>query len=209
METVHNGYGLTDEQIVAGVAAGDRELFGLLWQRHGQWSLAFARKLAGGEGEDAHQAAWTGVFQAIVNGGGPKQAFGAYLNRAVRNAALDRVTCGGAEPVGGASELERLLFADAEVADESLYAHTVIEAFNTLPERYRRALWETLVEGYSPAEVAPELGMSPNAVAVLTYRARGALRRAWNEKDLPASSAAEHTRSRRDTAVLDRVAHCA
>ena len=40
-------------------------------------------------------------------------------------------------------------------------------------------LWHTEVEGRSPAEVGPLLGLAPNAVAALAYRAREGLRQAY------------------------------
>ena len=40
-------------------------------------------------------------------------------------------------------------------------------------------LWHTEVEGQRPAEVAPLLGMSPNSVSALAYRAREGLRQAF------------------------------
>ena len=39
--------------------------------------------------------------------------------------------------------------------------------------------WRTEVEGRSPAEVGPLLGLAPNAVAALAYRAREGLRQAY------------------------------
>lgn len=48
-----------------------------------------------------------------------------------------------------------------------------------LPERWRNALWYSEVEQLTSSEVAGVLGISPNAAAALTYRAREGLRRAW------------------------------
>ena len=52
-------------------------------------------------------------------------------------------------------------------------------AFQQLPARWRDILWQTEVEGASPAEIAPSLGLTPNAVAVLAHRAREGLRRLY------------------------------
>jgi hypothetical protein len=59
-------------------------------------------------------------------------------------------------------------------------------AFTRLPDRWRLALWYTEVEGRSPAQVAPLLGMTPNGVAALAYRAREGLRKAYLDQHLPA-----------------------
>ena len=52
-------------------------------------------------------------------------------------------------------------------------------AFASLPERWQLVLWHTEVEGQRPADVAPLLGLSPNAVSQLAHRAREGLRQAF------------------------------
>jgi hypothetical protein len=49
-------------------------------------------------------------------------------------------------------------------------------AFGKLPERWRMVLWHTEVEEDSPTRIATMLGMTPNGVAALAYRAREKLR---------------------------------
>jgi hypothetical protein len=46
-------------------------------------------------------------------------------------------------------------------------------------------LWHTEVEDESPAEIAPLLGLRPNGVAALAYRAREGLRQAYLRAHLP------------------------
>jgi hypothetical protein len=58
-------------------------------------------------------------------------------------------------------------------------ANAAASAFASLPERWRTVLWHTEVEDESPAEVAPLLGLRPNGVAALAYRAREGLRQAY------------------------------
>ena len=57
-------------------------------------------------------------------------------------------------------------------------------AFHRLPERWQTVLWHTEVEQESPAEVAPLLGLTPNGVAALAYRAREGLRQAYLQEHL-------------------------
>ncbi|HEY7627609.1 MAG TPA: zf-HC2 domain-containing protein, partial [Ilumatobacteraceae bacterium] len=57
-------------------------------------------------------------------------------------------------------------------------------AFATLPERWQLVLWHTEVEGRAPKEVAPLIGLEPNAVAALAYRAREGLRQAYLQAHL-------------------------
>jgi hypothetical protein len=62
---------------------------------------------------------------------------------------------------------------------------TAAAAFASLPERWRTVLWHTEVEEETPAEIAPLLGMRPNGVAALAYRAREGLRQAYLRAHLP------------------------
>ncbi len=55
----------------------------------------------------------------------------------------------------------------------------VDRAFQALPARWRRVLWQLEVEGRRPRDLADELGMTPNAVAALGMRARAGLRKAY------------------------------
>jgi hypothetical protein len=57
-------------------------------------------------------------------------------------------------------------------------------AFASLPERWQLVLWHTEVEGLGAAEVAPLLGIAPNAAAALAYRAREGLRQAYLQAHL-------------------------
>ena len=97
-------------------------------------------------------------------------------------------------------------------------------AFARLPERWRAVLWHTEVEGESPAQVAPLLGLTPNGVAALAYRARERLRQMYLQEHIaltgnrraatgPATHLAGYVRAalaRRDRAkVDDHLAECA
>jgi hypothetical protein len=64
-------------------------------------------------------------------------------------------------------------------ACERLERTYAARAFRQLPDRWRDVLWMTEVEGAGPAEIAPRLGLTPNAVAVLAHRAREGLRRLY------------------------------
>ncbi|WP_344632417.1 NPCBM/NEW2 domain-containing protein [Streptomyces glaucosporus] len=68
--------------------------------------------------------------------------------------------------------------ADARAMREAERS-TVVRAFRGLPERWQTALWHTVVEGESPQDVAPLLGLTADAAAMLVYRAREGLRQAY------------------------------
>src|SRR6185295_9056835 len=57
-------------------------------------------------------------------------------------------------------------------------------AFGKLPERWRLVLWHTAVEGGTPAQVAPLLGLTPGGVAVLAHRARERLRQMYLQEHI-------------------------
>ena len=66
-----------------------------------------------------------------------------------------------------------------DTAVEGFESAAAARAFASLPERWQLVLWHTEVEEQKPAEVAPLLGMTPNAVSALAYRAREGLRQAY------------------------------
>jgi DNA-directed RNA polymerase specialized sigma24 family protein len=55
----------------------------------------------------------------------------------------------------------------------------VAAAWASLPSRWRHVLWLIEVDQYSPAELAPSMAISANAVSSLATRARRALRTAY------------------------------
>ncbi|WP_404593212.1 RNA polymerase sigma factor [Paenarthrobacter histidinolovorans] len=55
----------------------------------------------------------------------------------------------------------------------------VAAAMRTLPERWRTVLWHAEILGMKPREVAPIMGIEPNAVSALLIRARAGLRAAY------------------------------
>ncbi|MGH9040247.1 MAG: sigma factor-like helix-turn-helix DNA-binding protein, partial [Acidimicrobiia bacterium] len=72
-----------------------------------------------------------------------------------------------------------------------LERYLVGEALQALPSRWRTVLWLTEVEGLSPAEVSRRIGIKPNAVAALAYRARKGLREAYLQAHLRSEASEE------------------
>jgi hypothetical protein len=60
-----------------------------------------------------------------------------------------------------------------------------------LPARWRDVLWMTEIEGARPAEIAPQLGLTPNAVSVLAHRAREGLRRLYLQQHVAVAARPE------------------
>lgn len=132
--------------------------------------------------DDIVAEAFTRVLARQRAGAGPDGAFGPYLRAAVRNLARDwlserkRVIPAPVDPravrVPAAGDL-------AVAAEER---RMTLRAFESLPPRWRAVLWQTEVEGRTPAELAQVSGMTPNAVAQLASRARVGLAVAWQRE---------------------------
>ena len=118
--------------------------------------------------DDVVADAYAAVLLAMRNGNGPRENFRAYLLACVRNGAALRRSRTIAS-VDLDPDAAGLAFEDPERYVE---ADTVARAFAALSPRWQRALWLTEVEQRTVAEVGGELGLAPNAVAALTYRAR-------------------------------------
>jgi len=187
---------LTDDELVTRAREGDRRAFGTLYLRHrdAAWRVACAAAAAPADAEDAVAEGFAKVFAALPRMMNRDIAFRAYLLACVRNAAIDRhrrdrhvdrsVTVPDAPGQRIADQPD-----DAALLD--LERNLVGEALQSLPERWRTVLWLTEVEGMTPAEVSGVLGIKPNAVAALSYRAREGLREAYLQAHLRAEAPAE------------------
>ena len=131
------------------------------------------------DADDVVAETFARVLSALRNGNGPAEAFRPYLLTVVRRVAIDLVsgqrrqipTDDGDMPDPGEP------FDDPMVAD--LERSLITRAFWSLPERWRAVLWHTEIDESRPAEVAAQLGLSANAVAVLRRRAREGLKLAY------------------------------
>ncbi|MFV0532720.1 MAG: sigma-70 family RNA polymerase sigma factor [Cumulibacter sp.] len=170
-----------DAEYITAVRGGDRSAFAPLYKRHQAAAYHLARQLvtSPSEAEDLVSESFAKVFNTLLSGGGPDSAFRAYLLTSVRNTFYDAVRQG--KNLSYTDNLEPLVegeeFEDPAVKglDNALAA----KAFATLPERWQTVLWHTEIEGESPAQVAPLLGLTANGVAALAYRAREGLKQAF------------------------------
>ncbi|GAA2548812.1 hypothetical protein GCM10010435_18010 [Winogradskya consettensis] len=170
-----------DTELLAAVRAGNTDAYGLLYQRHRSAARAFAYGLVTdpSDADDLVAETFAKVLATLRAGRGPIVAFRAYLHTTLRHVLYHR-----------ARRDRRLEFTDdltrydegqpfLDPALERLERTYAARAYNALPARWRDVLWRTEIEGASPAEVAPQLGLTPNAVAVLAHRAREGLRRLY------------------------------
>ena len=184
------GAGPEDAELIAAVRAGVTDAYGLLYRRHLAAARALAGQLAGcpAEADDVVAEAFTKVFTRLRRGGGPETAFRAYLLTVLRHLVYDR-----------ARQSRRVELSDdmtrhdpgvpwQDTAVEDLESSLAARAFTRLPERWQTVLWRTEVERESPAELAPALGLTPNGVSALAYRAREGLRQAYLQEHLGAEA---------------------
>jgi RNA polymerase sigma factor (sigma-70 family) len=145
------------------------------------------------EADELVSEAFIRVLQVLRAGGGPDSAIRAYLLTALRHTAYDR------------TRKERRVELSEDITDtvdpalvsipfdDTVTASTeralAKKAFLGLPDRWRNVLWLTEVVGQTPAEVAPSLGLTPNGVSALAYRAREALRQGYLQAHLAAAHA--------------------
>lgn len=179
----------SDAELLAEVRSGGVEAYAVLYRRHVGSARAHARQRTGcaAEADDLVAEAFTRVFTTLLRGGGPDASFRAYLLTALRHVRADRARQD--RRVELSDDMSRhdpgVPWEDPAVAGlESMLA---ARAFTRLPERWRTVLWRTEVEQQSPAEVARLLGLTPNGVSALAYRAREALREAYLQEHLGAA----------------------
>lgn len=184
MATVVNRQTMSDAELIAASRTGDADAYGELYKRHSPAARAAARAMCRNrsDADDLVSEAFLNVLRILQNGNGPELAFRPYLLVAVRNRFYDRTRRKHEDPIDQPTdELNLRLIETADAGEDKML---VSAAFATLPERWQLVLWHTEIEGRTPAEVAPLLGMAPNAVAALAYRAREGLRQAFLQAHL-------------------------
>ncbi|MEU9125172.1 sigma-70 family RNA polymerase sigma factor [Streptomyces sp. NPDC048506] len=177
---------LPDGELIVRARGGDDESFAVLYERHFASACRLARLYAGSaaDAEDIVSESFANVLGVIRAGHGPREAFLPYVLTVVRRIAVAAVARGKQATPTPEMEMYAALvpFEDPVLAE--LEASLVGRAFAALPERWRAVLWHTEVEGESPAQVGPSLGLSANATAALACRAREGLRKEYLQAHL-------------------------
>jgi RNA polymerase sigma factor (sigma-70 family) len=169
----------SDESLLAGARSGDKGAFAVLWERHARSGLRVARQFTSSlDADDLVAEAFTQIYRQVLAGGGPDGSFRPYLYTTVRNLACRWGRESQEIPIDDLDGIEDP-FALDDPAVAALDRSFTVRAFRSLPDRWQSVLWYTEVEGMDPHEVAPLLGLTPNSVAALSYRAREGLRTAW------------------------------
>ncbi|HEX3787286.1 MAG TPA: sigma-70 family RNA polymerase sigma factor [Pseudonocardiaceae bacterium] len=190
-------HGPSDAELITSVRGGQLDAYGALYERHVGAAYNLARQLSrsSAEADDLVSEAFAKVLDTLRTGRGPDSAFRAYLLTALRHVAYDKTRrdrrlelADDVTTVSGVStEKVSVPFRDTAVA--GLERSLAAKAFARLPERWQAVLWHTEIEGQSPAEVAPLLGLTANGVSALAYRAREGLRQAYLQVHLAETTA--------------------
>ncbi len=149
-----------------------------LYRRYCQTALAVARSISSADPDDLVAEGFTRVYRALVSGNGPHTSFLGYLRAAMKNIAIraamhdSRLRYEDPEPDRADWHAERDL-------DNSIDTLMLSKALGELPQRWQTVLWMSLVEGQDTHTIGARLGMSANAAASLTYRAKAGLRLAY------------------------------
>ncbi|WP_166851165.1 sigma-70 family RNA polymerase sigma factor [Isoptericola sp. BMS4] len=182
----------SDAELILDVRDGDSDAYGALYARHAAAARSVARSYvrSSADVDDVVAEAFQRVLQVLQHGGGPDTTFRAYLFTVVRRLAVDVVQGRRrTRPTDDESTLDAGLgaaLASERAAMAGFERSVVRQAYEALPERWQAVLWYTEVEGCTPAQIAPVLGLTPNGVAALAYRAREGLRVGYLQEHLQA-----------------------
>ena len=180
--------GLSDEEVVAQVLAGQTALFEVLMRRHNERVYRAARAIVRDEreAEDVMQQAYVNAYAHLRQFNGLAQ-FSTWLTRIAVNEALGRVRRDGRytpfEDELAVMERDMPAADNPERQAFSGELRALLEwAVDRLPDGAREVFVLREVEGLSTAEVAAALGVSEDAVKTRLSRARAALRRSLFER---------------------------
>ncbi|MEH6379426.1 sigma-70 family RNA polymerase sigma factor, partial [Streptomyces sp. KLMMK] len=194
---------LTDTQLVARMRAGESDAYEELYRRHAPAVRRYARTCCRDNhtADDLTNEVFASTLQAVRGGAGPDSSVRAYLMTTVRRVAAtwgksakrEQLVEDFAEFASSAARLPATedgegLGPGADVLAMQEAEHSLaVQAFRSLPPRWQTVLWHTTVEEESPSEVAPLLGLTANATAVLAHRAREGLKQAYLQAHVSAS----------------------
>lgn len=181
-----------DPDLITQVRGGDRQAFGELYRRHVAAATNLARQFAHSAAtvDDLVAESFAKVLQGLLSGSGPDTAFRAYLFTTVRHTAYDRTRKDAKLSfTDDDTEFDRPML-DPDPVLLNAENQLVGRAYHALPERWQAVLWYLTVEGHTPVETGRLLGIAPNAVSSLAFRAREGLREAYLQAHLAETDAA-------------------
>jgi RNA polymerase sigma-70 factor (ECF subfamily) len=174
--------GLSDAELLSRHVAGDRDAFGVLFERHRDrlWAVAVHTLGDPEEAADAVQDAVIAAFRRADSFRG-ESAVTTWLHRIVVNAALDRMRRRAARPAAVCQDdnaLDALASAGRPAADPSGSSDTAIDvraALQQLVPEQQAALVLVDMLGCPVGDAARVLGVSEGTVKSRTARGRARL----------------------------------
>ncbi|HEV3376665.1 MAG TPA: sigma-70 family RNA polymerase sigma factor [Thermoleophilaceae bacterium] len=181
--------GADESALARRAAAGDRDAFARLYERHESRVFNLCYRILGSRDDaaDAAQEAFVGILRRLPELAGEELAFGSYVLSSARNACYDQIerskrtrpvdempeapapVGGGFDPGDPEEDPERRMLLEARTEEIRL-------ANLSLPERQREVLALRELEELSYDEIAGLMDMNRNSVAQLISRARINLR---------------------------------
>jgi RNA polymerase sigma-70 factor, ECF subfamily len=174
--------GLTDEEIVERVRAGEQHLFEVLMRRHNPQVYRAARSILhdDGEAEDVMQDAYVRAYEHLGEFEG-RARFSTWVTRIAVHEALARARRSKRYDTFDAAQ-ESPAMPPAPVAtpeqetSDGEMRRLLEKAVSALPEEFRSVFVLRAVHGLNGAEVADCLGLEEATVKTRLFRARGRLR---------------------------------
>jgi len=169
----------SDAELLRRHVAGDDQAFGELFCRHRDrlWAVALRTICDPEEAADALQDAMVSAFRRAADFRGDS-AVTTWLHRIVVNAALDRLRRRAARPAGPAGDEQAFEALAGSAGDPAHATDTRLDvdaALRILPPQQRAALVVVDMLGFSVADAAVILDISPGTVKSRCARARARL----------------------------------
>lgn len=171
---------ITDEDLMAQIAGGNRQAFQALAQRHMNllYAVAFRMFPQRADAEDIVQEALVRIWsKAHLWKAGTGAAVSTWIYRLAYNLCIDHKRRAGMHTVA----LDERQEDPSQGPDRNMQSNEtgviVREALQRLPERQRAALVLCHYQGLSNAEAAEVMGTSVKGVEALLVRARQALKK--------------------------------
>lgn len=178
-----NGYRmLTDEQTMAAIVAGDRDVYADTVRRHARAIAVYAYRMLGNESEaeDIAQETFLRLWTQATGWQPGKAALTTWLHRIAHNLCIDFLRKNKPSLLNELNDdlVDTQLTAEDELRIKS--DHVMLQvALGQLPERQRSALLLTHYQGLSNKEVAEVLAVTVDALESLLARARRSLKAHW------------------------------
>lgn len=181
---------LEDNDLLQLTRQGSSEAYAVLYDRYVYGARRLARHLGQREeSDDVVSDAFAQIFDLLQRGKGPDRAFRAYLFTSIRHECGRRAKASKrVMPTDDDAQIDTAVpFGDGNL--DYFEKNAIRAAYESLPDRWRTVLWHLDVEGRKPNELADVLGLKPNSVSALVYRARSGLREAYLQQHVGTTDA--------------------